>query len=295
MDLVVQTRDIPKPGETVLGRDFSTIPGGKGANQAVAVARLGSEAVMVGRVGDDDFGQQLLAGLKDDGIDVSYVKQTEATASGIAVIQVADSGENAITVASGANYQLSPADIDAAESAIRNARVCVLQLEIPLETVVHTIRFCRKHGVETILDTAPAPSGGVPDGLFEAEIVSPNESEAASLTGLRDAENPTVIAAELHRKGCKSVVLKLGQRGAYISEDGSATAQPGFSIQPVDTTAAGDAFTGALAVGRARGLALGEAVRYANAAGALACTIRGAQPSMPTHQQVEQLIAAQTG
>ncbi len=291
MDLVVRTAHVPAPGETVLGRDFSEIPGGKGANQAVAVARLGARAIMVGRVGNDDLGRRLIAGLKADGVDCTHVLTTPGVASGIAMIVVAGSGENAITVASGANFRVTPADVDAAESVLRSARVCLLQLELPVETVVHAIELCRQVGVETILDTAPAPASEVPDDLFHADIVTPNESEAARLTHLPAASEPQVIAAALHAWGCESLVLKLGERGAYVSSPDGEFAVPGFMVDTVDTTAAGDAFTGALAVARARGSALLEATRLANRAGALACTRWGAQPSMPTGDQLNALIS----
>ena len=291
MDLVVRTAHVPAPGETVLGRAFSTIPGGKGANQAVAAARLGGRAIMVGRVGDDDLGRQLIAGLKANGVDSTHVHPTADVASGIAMIVVADDGENAITVASGANFQVTPADVDAAESVLRSARVVLLQLELPIETVVYTIELCRRHGVETIIDTAPAPASDVPDALFSADIVTPNESEAARLTGLPATSDAGAVAAALHARGCRSVVLKLGRRGAYSSSPDGGLAVPGFEVDAVDTTAAGDAFTAALAVARARGWTLPEAAHFANGAGAVACTKWGAQPSMPTSNEVNDLIS----
>jgi ribokinase len=293
MDLVVRAPHIPVPGQTVLGRDFASIPGGKGANQAVAVARLGAPAVMIGRVGNDDFGNRMLAGLKNEGIDCTWVKTTAGAASGIAMIVVADNGENAITVASGANLAVTPADVDAAEETIRQAGVCLLQLELPIETVEYTADLCRRHGVETILDTAPVPTAGLPESLFHADIVSPNESEASQLIGLSAAKSPQAIAASLHRRGCRSVVLKLGQRGAYALSPEGESAVPGFAVNAVDTTAAGDAFTAALAVTRSWGWKLNEAIRFANAAGALACTRMGAQPSMPTRSEVEAFLARQ--
>lgn len=293
MDLVVRSDHVPFPGETVLGRDFTTVPGGKGANQAVAAARLGGMAIMIGRVGEDDFGRQLVEGLVRSGVDCEHVLATRGHASGIAMIVVEDSGENAITVASGANFQVTPSDVDAAADVIQGARVCLLQLELPVETVARAIEICRRHGVETILDTAPAPAEGLPDTLYRADIISPNESEAALLTGLPASKNPQAVAAALRKRGARTVVLKLGQRGAYVSSDQGDVALPGFSIQPVDTTAAGDAFTAALAVGRAMGWELPESVRFANAAGALACTKHGAQPSMPTDDEARALIDRQ--
>ncbi len=287
MDLVARTDHVPAPGETVLGSDFQTIPGGKGANQAVAAARLGARCAMVGRVGDDAFGQRLVVGLQADGIDTCHVASTPETASGVALIVVAGSGENAICVASGANFAVTPADINAAEDAIAEAAVCLLQLELPVATVIHAIRVCRRHAVETILDPAPAPAGP-PDDLFRVDVLSPNETEAETLLGVAGGSlEPEATAQALAQRGANDVVLKLGVRGAAVLSDGRFELLAGHPVEAVDTTAAGDAFTAGLAVARARGLPLVEAVQYANAAGALACTQFGAQPSMPTAGQVE--------
>jgi ribokinase len=290
MDLVVRTPFVPAPGQTVLGRDFATIPGGKGANQAVAVSRLGGRAIMVGRVGDDDFGRRLREGLRSAGVNDDHVLTTPDVASGIAMIVVEDGGENAITVASGANFAVTPADVDSAEAAICEAKVCLLQLELPVKTVLHTIELCRRHGIETILDTAPAPASPVPAGLFQADIVTPNETEAAALTGLPVDADSRKVACTLQAQGCQTIVLKLGQRGSHVFAENGDWPVPGFAVKPVDTTAAGDAFTAALAVARAAGQSPAEAARFANAAGALACTKLGAQPSMPTQSQVYDLM-----
>ncbi len=290
MDLVVRSDHVPAPGETVLGSDFQTIPGGKGANQAVAVARLGARCTMIGRVGDDAFGARLGEGLRGEGIDTRFVTTTREEASGVAMIVVAASGENAICVASGANFMVAPTDVDAAEDMIASAEACVLQLELPVETVAHAIRLCRKYDVETILDPAPAVADP-PDALFEADVVSPNESEAGILlAGEASSVSPRAIAETLHRRGAAHVVLKLGARGAAVFSDGRFEIVPGHEVEVVDTTAAGDAFTAALAVARARGHDWLDATRYANAAGALACTRFGAQPSMPTADAVRSLL-----
>ncbi|HUW84282.1 MAG TPA: ribokinase [Phycisphaerae bacterium] len=291
MDLVVRTSHAPAPGETVLGRDLQTIPGGKGANQAVAVARLGLPCWMIGRVGDDEFGQRLLTSLAASKVEVSHIVVTEGTPTGVALIVVDQVGENAICVASGANYRVTPEDVDAAEQAIAAAKVCLLQLELPVDTVVHAIRLCRKHGVETILDPAPAPPNA-PDALFEADLITPNQNEAEVLTHERNEKvrEAKAAAAALVSRGARKVVLKLAERGALVF-DGERFEQIGpHKIAPVDTTAAGDAFTGALAVARARGHNLADAARYANAAGAAACRKFGAQPSMPTPEDVIELL-----
>ncbi len=290
MDLVARTDHVPAPGETVLGQDFQTIPGGKGANQAVAVARLGARCTMVGRVGDDAFGKRLVAGLAADGVETGHILTTPQTPSGVALIVVAASGENAICVASGANFAVTPADIAAAEEAIADADACLLQLELPVKTVIHAIRVCHRHGVEAILDPAPALADP-PDDLFGADVLSPNETEAALLLGGSEPSGePHEIAQALAARGAREVVLKLGAQGAGVLSDGRFELVPGHKVDVVDTTAAGDAFTAGLAVACARGRSLCQAVRYANAAGALACTQFGAQPSMPTAADVEAMV-----
>lgn len=290
MDLVVRAARVPAPGETVLGHNFTTIPGGKGANQAVAVARLGGNAVMVGRVGDDAFGQRLLAGLRENRVETSRVLVTSNTPSGIAMIVVSDHGENAITVAGGANSRVTPADVDAAEPLLRSARVCLLQIELPLETVLHAIAVCRRLGVETILDPAPAPVSPAPAALFAVDILTPNESEAAQLTGLPLESAPSAIVDGLAACGATGIVLKRGARGAHVAVAGERCDVAGFPVNVVDSTAAGDAFTAALAVGRSLDWPIVSAVRFGNAAGALACTRLGAQPSLPSLEQVNALL-----
>ncbi len=293
MDLVVRVPHAPRAGETVIGRDLATIPGGKGANQAVAAARLGSSVAIVGRVGDDDFGDRMRTTLAGAHVDTRHVTVTEGAATGVALISVDVRGENAIAVSGGANRRLSPADVDAAAEIFSSARVCLLQLEIPLETVLHAIRVCRSAGVETILDAAPAPDDP-PAELFAADILSPNLAEAEALArepaaGHREAK---ALAAALAARGARQVVIKLGEHGALYYDGERFEHVPELRIMPVDTTAAGDAFTAALAVARARGDSLSEAVRLANAAGAAACLKFGAQPSLPTMREVVRLIQA---
>jgi ribokinase len=293
LDLVARLDYIRVPGRDVSGGSASGVPGGRGANQAVAVARLGGQTFMIGRVGQDDPGQGLVDGLVAEGIDCTHVQATAGLASGIATRVVAESMQDTTPVASGANSAVTPADIDAAADLLGAARICLLQLELPAATVAHAIELCRSHGVETILDTAPLPAEGVPDALLRADILCPNETEASQLSGLSATKSPQAVAAALAKRGCRSLVLKLGQRGAYVSCPDGESAVPGFAIHVVDTTAAGDAFAGALAVARSWGWTLAEAARFANAAGALACTKTGGQPSMPTRREVEALIAEQ--
>lgn len=290
MDLVVCVAHVPAPGETILGRDFQMLPGGKGANQAVAVAQMGGGAVMVGRVGDDDLGRRLLAGLRERGVDATHVQATPGVASGIAMITVGDDAENAIAVASGANFAVTAEDVDRATDVLKTAAACLVQLELPVETIVHTAELCRRLGVPVIVDPAPAPQEALPEALQRADILSPNETEAAALTGLAVTADPKAVARALRERGARQVVLKLGARGAFVSTADTEALVGGFAVDAVDTTAAGDSFTGALAVALAEGKSLAEAARFANAAGALACTKLGAQSAVPTRAEVDRLV-----
>jgi ribokinase len=293
MDLVVRAPRVPRPGETVLGHSFATIPGGKGANQAVAAARLGADCRFVGRLGDDAFGQRLLAGMRTVGVNCQHVNVTEGIATGVALIVVDELGENAITVAGGANARLCIEDIEAAKPLIASAKVCLLQLEIPLDTACYAIRMAKDLGVEVIVDTAPAPPADqVPQTLFLADILTPNETEAMILTAEPTAgkRESRLVAAALVERGARNVVLKLGEKGSLCFDGSRFEHVPAFRIKPVDTTAAGDAFSAALAVSRAKGTPLSEAVLYANAAGAAACMKFGAQPAMPTAEEVRSLM-----
>lgn len=298
MDLVCRTPHMPVGGETVLGSDFVTIPGGKGANQAVAAAKLGGTVHMIGAVGDDDFGARLLNGLRQHKVSTRHVKVVEGVASGVAMILVDKKGENSIVVAPGANAKVSPADVDAAEELIASACCVVMQLEIPFNTVQHAIAMCQRLGVATILDPAPAPDK-LPRALYGVDVLTPNQSEAEILLGhdpthhvkKKRVVDPKQIAGELLARGPKSVILKLGARGAMVMDrEGEIQKVRPFKVKVVDTTAAGDAFTAGFAVGRAEGLAIEDAVRFGNAAGALACTGFGAQPGLPNRAAVERLI-----
>ncbi len=280
MDLVCRCRRFPKPGETVIGSEFAAVPGGKGANQAVAAARLGAETHLVGRVGEDSFGRRLLAGLREHGVEVGLVRTTPRVPSGVASILVDSHGQNTIAVAPGANARVAPADVRSARSLLARAAVAVIQLEIPLETVEYAVDLCRRLGVYTVLDPAPAPERRLPASILRADLVTPNEQEARAL-GCRT----------LRRAGV--VVFKLGKRGAAIGgADGEVLhrVEP-FRVRVVDTTAAGDAFTAALAVALSEGRPLDYAILFANAAGGLACTKLGAQPSLPRRSDVDRLIA----
>lgn len=293
MDLVVQADRMPLPGETVMGKSFTTIPGGKGANQAVAAVRLGAVVHMIGRVGDDAFGQTLRDALGAAGVDITHVLTTPNCSSGIAAIGVDNKGENAITVVSGANHMLRPQDIEKLESVIAQANVMLVQLESPIDTIAMALKLARRHNVYTLLDPAPVPDQPLPDELFEVDIISPNQTEAKSLASQQNGEagNHTLLGKELIRRGAKRVVMKLGAQGAMMIEgDGQTQAIPAFPTKVVDTTAAGDAFTAGLAVGIGEGMTLAQAVRLGCAAGSKAASAFGAQQSMATREQVEQIL-----
>ena len=292
MDLVVRTERLPRPGETVPGRDFCQVPGGKGANQAVAAALLGADVTMIGRVGDDSYGRQLVESLASRGVVTRSVKATPHSSSGLALIGLEDSGQNAITIVGGANARLSPDDVAAGEAEIAAAGALVVQLEVPLATVAAAIAVAKKHGVLTVLDPAPAPSGPLPQELAAADVLSPNQTEAESLTGIAVASpgEAARAAAVLHIDGARTVVIKLGEQGALFSDGlGLVGHVPAPRVSVVDTTAAGDAFTAALAVALLERRPLEEATRLACAAGSLATTRRGAQDAMPTRDEVLRL------
>lgn len=291
MDLVARSQRIPHAGETVIGGDFRTVPGGKGANQAVAARRMGAQVRMLGRVGMDPFGSQLLDNLSKAGVDATGVGRDPQAASGIALIMVDDAGQNSILVAPGANMLLSPAAIDAAEAVTATAQVMLLQLEIPLETVVRAAQIGHAHGVKVVLN--PAPAQPLPPELTRlVDVLVPNEFEAALLTGLPvdSDEQIRAAASALRATGAANVIITLGGRGALLATAQGFQHFPAFPVKPVDTTAAGDAFVGCLGVALAEGRTLEEAMRWGSAAGALATTKKGAQPSLPQRKEVEDLL-----
>lgn len=294
IDLVARAERIPLAGETLSGRDFQTHPGGKGANQAVAVARLGYPVRMIGRVGSDAFGKKLRAQLAESGVDASEVRTSEGP-SGVAVIVVARNGENAIVVTPGANGHVSPEDVEGNASVIREAGVVLAQLEIPFETVEHLGQLCARLNVPLILD--PTPARELPLELLEqVSWLTPNETEIRQCLldscGSPGSQDAFEIAEVLVKRTKSGVVLKMGARGAFLlTKDDVREQIDAFRVHAVDTTAAGDAFNGAFAVALMMGRTAIESARFAAAAGAVSVTRAGAQPSLATTEEVERILA----
>ena len=290
-DMIIKLERIPLPGETILGGEFVTAAGGKGANQAVGTARAGGQVTFIARVGADMFGDQAVAGFIREGINTDHVLRDKSRPSGVALIFVAKDGENSIAVAGGANGGLSPADVRQAKNVFVGAGMLVMQLETPLATVQAAADLATKAGVRVILN--PAPAQPLPDKLLKKiSIITPNETEAELLTGIKvDSDAGAAKAADkLLARGVKTVIITLGSRGAFVAGEGVAELVPGFKVKAVDTTAAGDTFNGALAVALVEGQTLGHAVRFANAAAAISVTRLGAQTSVPTRKEIEKLL-----
>jgi ribokinase len=291
-DLVVRASRFPAPGETIQGEDLVIIPGGKGANQAVAAARLGARVAMIGRVGADPFGSTLIENLKQNDVDVRRVIRDHTTPTGTAVIVVDSHGQNSIVLSSGANGKVSSSDIG--PDSFVDSSLLLLQFEIPFETVVHSANLARKKKLRILLN--PAPARTIPDELLKAaDFILPNETELGLLTGRTIGDLASVEAAShtLVARGAQNIVVTLGANGALIVNKNGAKHIPSYQVKVVDTTAAGDAFVGGLAVGLLNGKSLEDAVQYACACGALAVTKFGAQPSLPTTEDVEKLLIQQ--
>jgi ribokinase len=292
VDLVMKMPRLPKVGETVTDCAFAQVFGGKGANQAVGAARAGGDVAFVGCVGDDAYGGQVVENLKADGIDTRFVFEEKGIASGTALIMVGADGDNCIAVAPGANYRLAPAHVDRARDALAGAAFIGTQCEIPPDTLDRVIALGAELGKPVMLNLAPARA--VSDAsLARLAYLAVNETEAEFLTGLpveseRDVER---VADALRARGPRTVVLTLGARGAYVAGEGERALVPGFPVEALDTTAAGDVHCGALAVALVEGRSLLEAVRFANAAAALSATKLGAQPSAPRRPDIEALLS----
>ena len=291
-DVVVKADRMPREGETLLASNLQFFPGGKGANQAVAVARMGAKTTMLGAVGEDMIGEFLLEGLAANGVDATWVKRDSTRRTGTAFIMLFPSGDNCIVVEPAANLSLTPADVERAAEVINQADALSTVMEIPLEVVEAALRLARKAGKLTVLDAGPARHCP-PEILKLADIVSPNETELEALSGEKVSGRVSAqeAAAKLLELGVKTVVLKLGSDGSMLVTRKGVKHFPACKVVAVDPTAAGDAFTAALTVQLAAGVDIKEAIRYANFAGALAVTKLGAQPSLPTRTEVDEFRA----
>jgi ribokinase len=297
MDMVATTNRIPTTGETVLGTGFQTHPGGKGANQAVAVARLGYPVKMVGRLGSDSVGAELRAHLQEAGVDTAGVANSEG-ASGVAIIVVSEDGQNIIVVTPGANAKLTPEDLDANIETIRNAGIVLAQLEIPMETVEYLAKICAREGVPLMLDPAPAAELS-PELLKQIQWITPNQTEAGfylkDRVSTEGKADEAAIAQSLLNKGPRGVILKMGGDGVYVADQaGLRETVSAFNMKVIDTTAAGDAFNGGFATALMLGKSPAESARFANAVAGISVTRQGAQPSMPSMSEVEELLAKES-
>ena len=292
MDLVATAPHLPTAGETLLGYDFFQAPGGKGANQAVAIAKLGIPTQIVGRVGKQGFSQELIDNLATNDVKTDNIFVDETVSSGVAIINVDDAGENQIVVIPGANGQVNQEDVERLSRLLPGKKALLLQLEIPVPAVIAAAEAARKVGVKVILDPAPAQKE-LPKELYPlVDILTPNQVEAAQLVGFPvNGEDSAKRAAEiLLQKGVKCAVVKLGAKGVYCSNSTESFFTPAFSVKTVDTTAAGDAFNGGLAAALSEGLSLREAILWGSAAGALAATKSGAQPSLPDRNTFDKFL-----
>ncbi len=287
MDLVLRAPRIPAPGETILASDFQMIPGGKGANQAYAAAKLGGQVSMIGKVGYDLFGDRLRANLAAVGIDVSQVRSTQSASTGAASITVDDRGQNSIVVASGANFAWNANEAESLRQTFADARFALFQLETPLDFVEACLVLAKSEGVQTLLD--PAPAQALPRRILElVDYLTPNESEAALLTNSSSEDAPDTAHA-LHALGARQVVLKLGAQGAFFSAGANTHFSPAPKVEALDSTAAGDTFNAALAVALSENQPIESALRFANRAAALSVTRLGAQSSAPSREEVDAL------
>ena len=295
MDLVVRTPRVPENGETIIGTSFNRFPGGKGANQAVAAARLGGAVTMAGKVGSDDFGDEFLSVLASEGINTAYILRDSQAATGVGFITLDHAGNNRIVVVPGANLRYSVQDLAQIESLIKDSDILIMQLEMDMSVIEHAVELAGRYQVPVVLN--PAPARALNDELLRGvTYLTPNETEAEILTGVKvtSIDRAKEAAEALLEKGVKTVVLTLAEKGALVASNAGATHVSGFTVQPVDTVAAGDAFNGAFAVAISKGKSLVEACRFANAVGAIAVTRPGAIPSLPSAAEVERFLAGQT-
>ena len=288
-DMVIKSDRLPKPGETLLGGKFMMNPGGKGANQAVAASRLGGNVTFVCKVGRDTFGKKACELFKEEGIDVSHILEDPEGNSGVALINVDSKGENSIVVAESTNDALTSKDIESLTEVIKASDILVLQLEIPMESVVKAAEIAHAHGKKVILNPAPAPSQGFPAGfLSNIDLIVPNETEASIISGIevQSLEDAKRAANKIQEAGCKKVIVTLGSRGAMIANH-EITVVPSDKVEAVDTTAAGDTFCGALAVALSENMSLEEGTRFACHASAISVIRMGAQSSIPYRYEIK--------
>lgn len=291
-DHVLQVPSFPRPGETLHGHNYQVIPGGKGANQAVAAARLGADIGFIACVGDDSFGQNIRQAFAQDGMDISAVHMIDNTPTGIAMIQVSESGENSICIAAAANDGLTSEIVEQHGEKIEQAKYLLMQLETPLAGIELAASIAKAQGTQVVLN--PAPARSLPGALLAmVDIITPNETEAELLTGVAvtDAGSAAKAAQVLHDKGIATVMITLGSKGVYLSEQGTGKIIPGFKVQATDTTAAGDTFNGALVTALLEGQTMDNAIVFAHGAAAISVTRFGAQTSIPSRDEVEQFIA----
>ncbi len=295
LDVVIQCAHLPSPGETIIAESSREVSGGKGANQAVAAARLGAEVYMIGRTGNDEAGAGLLNNLQAESIHTEAVFRSDEVGSGLAVVMVEQSGENSIVVVPGANGIVSEKDVDAAAAIIDQSDLLLVQLEIPLETVLYACDIARKSGTRIILDPAPAPCDVVED-FYRIDLICPNQSEAAALLGrpVETVSQAEAASKELVERGASNAIITLGKQGAVLCDGSQTVVIPPCPVETVDSTAAGDAFAAAVAVCWSEQNDLLEATKFACASGALAASRPGAQPAMPTRKEVEELIEAKS-
>ena len=294
-DHVLRVPHFPRPGETLAGHSYRVVPGGKGANQAVAAARLGAAVSFIARIGDDAIGHQMKTGFAQDGIDVSAVELDDTLPTGIAIIYVSDEGENSIGLSAEANGALTPAVVQGHEAMIAGAHTLLLQLEVPLDSVFEAARLAKFHGTRVVLN--PAPAQPLPAELLAlVDLITPNQTEAELLTGVRvtDEASAREAAARFHQMGIGEVMITLGSQGVYCSKGQQQALIAGFRVEAVDTTAAGDTFNGALLAADLAGASFQDAVRFAHGAAALSVTRFGAQSSIPTRQEVDAFLLEQT-
>lgn len=291
-DHVLQVPSFPRPGETLHGRNYQVIPGGKGANQAVAAARLNADIGFIACVGDDAFGINIRESFKLDGINISGVKMQPNCPTGIAMIQVSDSGENSICISAEANAKLTAQVIESDLANIGAASYLLMQLETPIDGIIKAAQFAKENRTNVILN--PAPARELPDTLLACvDVITPNETEAQVLTGITvdDDQSAQLAANELHKKGIEIVLITLGAKGVWLSQNGRGVLIPGFKVDATDTTAAGDTFNGALVTGLLEDMSLESAIKFAHAAAAISVTRFGAQTSIPTRKEVDAFLA----